>query len=151
MDDYLSKPFKTDTLLQIIEKWLNKNIMEAEGTLPTDNTADDSRADIPQILDRLVRDQMLDRDVVYEIYNEFVENLPETLKKMLYAVDAGDFPAITMQAHTFKGASASLRLSWLAQQTAELEKHGRTGDIISCRKHMAAIIEYCQINLKKIN
>ncbi|MEA4925517.1 MAG: response regulator [Syntrophomonadaceae bacterium] len=151
MDDYISKPFRTGTLLQIIEKWVNQGIQEVEGSLTGDEPADDNRVDIPQILDELVYNQMLDRDVVYEIYNEFVDNLPETLKKMLYAVDAGDFPAITVQAHTFKGAAASLRLTRLAQYTAELEKHGRTGDIILCRKSLAAITEYCQINLKKIN
>lgn|GEM_PF-767608 len=151
MDDYISKPFRTDTMLQVIKKWLNKPAAETDATWPEDDPPDNTQVDIPRILDELIFTQMLDRDVVYEIYNEFVEHLPETLKEMQYAVDAGDFPAITMQAHTFKGASASLHLTRLAQYTAELEKHGRAGDIILCRKSLAAIIEYCQINLKNIN
>lgn len=151
MDDYISKPFRTGTMLETIEKWVNKNQAESESIQPGDDPTGDTPIDITEILDELVYTQMVDRDVVYEIYNEFVDNLPAALKNLRFAVDAGDFPNITMQAHTFKGASASLRLNRLAQYTAELEKHGRTGDILLCRRSLAAIIEYCQTNLKKFS
>jgi len=126
MDDYISKPFKTDALLKIIEKWLKKN-----------NTG----LDLNKVLDGLANDQMLDRNVVYEIYNDFVEKFPSTLVKLKKAVEEADLSTARMEAHSLKGASAALRLNNLSGIAAELEHYSIAQDISLCKKSYDKIEE----------
>ena len=134
MDDYISKPFKTDDLLEIIGKWLKKS---------------EAVIDIAEILDGLARDQKIDRDVIEEIYVEFAEALPETLRQLETFIERKDFPALTMGAHTLKGSSAGLRLNGLSGNAAELEQQSKAENLASCRESMDRIIEYCRLNIGK--
>ena len=147
MDDYISKPFRTDDLLKIIAKWLKKKY----NTKRKDHSAESFGSDISKNLDELSRDQKIEREVVYEIYNEFVENLSEALKRLEDSIEKSDFSTVTLEAHALKGASAGLRLSSLSQIAAELEKQSKSGNLALCRENMAKIKNYCQLNLKKIN
>jgi len=146
MDDYISKPFRTDDLMKIIAKWLKKKHNSNQKEDPAD-----FRSDISQKLDGLSHDQKIEKEVVYEIYNEFVENLPESLKKLQDSIEKSDFPVITFVAHTLKGASAGLRLDHLSQIAAELEKQSKAGNLSLCRDRNHEILDYCKTHIKKIN
>lgn len=157
MDDFIGKPFKADDLLRIIEKWLNKDSMDLKQnasvenhSLPEDKAPEEIEEDIPEILDRLAQDQKIKREDIYEIYNEFADMLPDSLKKLQDAIDMGSIKEITMRAHTLKGASATLRLNNMSKIAAELEMQGKTGDLSRCRGHMKDLTRYCQKHIKNI-
>ena len=151
MDDYISKPFKTDDLLEIIGKWLKKNEAEQDESSGEEagNPAIGSGIDIAGILDGLARDQKIGRDIIEEIYDEFVETLPETLRKLEVYIEQKDFSALAMGAHTLKGSSAGLRLSGLSGNAAELERQSKVANLASCRETVDRIVEYCRLNIGK--
>lgn len=159
MDDYISKPFKANDLIKIIIKWLKKSNSKPDeacgiqqDTMLVNNQAEDIEIDVSKILDGLAKDQKIDRNVIYEIYNEFIEVLPATLKKINNAVCMDDFPTVTMEAHTLKGASAGLRLKSLSQIAAELEKQSKAENIAICKDCIIKIIECQQTYLRnKLN
>lgn len=155
MDDYISKPFKTTELLNLIEKWINTGSgsgnaevgMEQQVVQSALSLSDRIEAVMPEVcgtLDELAQDQKIDRDILYEIFYEFAGTLHCQLDKIVKAVDSSEFPVISMQAHTLKGASAGLRLGAISNMAAELEKYGREGDIVLCREAAHELLACCE-------
>lgn len=158
MDDYISKPFKANELLETAAKWLTKEFSEEEQlngsqavVLPDDNSSDGEAVDIRGILNQLSENQKIDLNDIYEIYNDFVDMLPESLQKLQRAVDSVDFKKIILESHTIKGASATLRLKDVSEIAAELEKQGKVEDITKCRYNMERLSEYCKEHIKNIS
>jgi HPt (histidine-containing phosphotransfer) domain-containing protein len=161
MDDYISKPFKADEFLNITAKWIKKETQEtlAAGSkaaiqsreLPDTNLQEDAAEEISCILDRLSESQRIDRVDIYEIYNEFVDMLPDSLNKIQTALDSGSLAEASAAAHTLKGASGTLRLNYLSKCAAELEKQVKAGAVTLCRDMLSRISEYCQANILHIS
>lgn len=156
MDDYISKPFRSNDLLEIIANWIHNQKSEQTGaqqkeSISKEELSEDTMSDIPHILDQLALDQKIDREGIYEIYNEFVTMLPASLKKIQDAIDIGNLTEIRIGAHTLKGAAATLHLRSLSGIAAELEMQSKEGNICLCGNYLEKITEYCQANIQNID
>jgi len=67
-------------------------------------------------------------DLVTELIDVFLEDLPGRLAAVRSAVDLRDPKAIRSAAHALKGAAASIGAARLAAACATLEALGRAGD-----------------------
>lgn len=157
MDDYISKPFKANDLLEIIAKWM-KHIDQQTQNTDTISKDCETKASVftetsletEHSLDQLASDQKIKQEEVYEIYNEFVDMLPDYIAKIQEAIDIGNFDGIRMSSHTLKGAAATLRLKKLSEIAAELETKSKVMEMSICRIYLEQIIKYCQRNIKKV-
>lgn len=130
-------------------KEVNRKDIKSVSTLNL--VKEEKRTTIPYILDKLSLEQQIDRADIYEIYNEYVDLLPEILNKLQSVVDGCDFAEISAQAHTLKGASATLRLNYMASIADKLNQHAKAEDSILCQKIMKKLKEYCKTNIKHVD
>ncbi|MGE0552849.1 MAG: Hpt domain-containing protein [Gemmatimonadales bacterium] len=68
-------------------------------------------------------------DLVTELIDVFLEDLPGRLAAVQAAVDLGDPQAIRSAAHALKGSAASIGAARLAGACATLEALGRAGEV----------------------
>lgn len=99
MDDYISKPFRTETLVAVLDR------MEA-AYRPADLAHTGSRSETPhsfrEFLETMGAEDREDRLAAAEV---FLETLPEELLRLEQAVKSGEAEPIQFAAHSLKGVA----------------------------------------------
>jgi CheY-like chemotaxis protein/HPt (histidine-containing phosphotransfer) domain-containing protein len=136
MDDYLSKPVQPAELAAALERWLAKRGGsagdDAERTAPAVMDSPETAApmfDRAAFLERLMGDE----DLVREITEMFLADLPVQLEGLAAAVGSGDCLLAGQLAHGIKGASANVGGEALRDTAFELEKAGKAGDLAALK------------------
>ena len=135
MDDYLSKPFNQEQLVEVLKRWLPHTgeaedkseakrseapaeppIQEESGQEPINQKALDNiqavqREGAPSLLGRVIR-----------IY---LKNSVQQVSELEKAVQSGDPKALQSAAHSFKSSSANVGAHIVAARCKELEELGR--------------------------
>ena len=106
MDGYVSKPFKPDELQAEVVRW---------ATLPAINPAplSDLRA--------LSSTQSKDSNIINDILNQFMNELPSYLKKMQLAIENDNAEMLRRAAHGLKGSGGSFGADRLTYFCAHIE------------------------------
>jgi CheY-like chemotaxis protein/HPt (histidine-containing phosphotransfer) domain-containing protein len=124
MNAYLTKPFKSQELLQLVER-LSLSIPEGEikertprSTVPV-NLAEFRRA---------MREAGIE-ETVGTILGVFQEDAPARMGALEKAIEAGNATEIRMAAHAFKSAASTVRATDLAELLNQLEQAGASGDV----------------------
>lgn len=127
MDDYIPKPINSDKFLKLIEKWLvkTKGGGHAEDILcrlePVNTVFD--RAGL---IDRLLGDE----DLAHEILDGFMADIPHKFNTLKEALVNEDARLIQEQAHSLKGASASVGAMAFEKIAYQIELAGKAKDMI---------------------
>lgn len=79
---------------------------------------------------------MGDEELVKEVIELFLADIPRQIQTLKEFLEDGDVPGSERQAHTIKGASASVCGQRLRQVAFEMEKAARTGDLIAAKTRM---------------
>ncbi len=150
MDDYLSKPVDRKLLLQIMMKWLKKEIIQN----PT--TKKNSRSEISsnvQSIQIAVQDvSPLDSDIVNDLqelmgsdYQSliriYLEDSPKLISQLLSALQNNDVMALISPAHTLKSSSANLGAVALSNIAMVIEQSARAGDLDLPQREKAILLE----------
>lgn len=133
MDDYLSKPFKEEQLLTVLERWLAQRVVTGAGRKAGIDT---TKHDELRQLQGSGKPTLL-----LKVIQKFLDRLPLHRDNIRQAIAEQDAEKIGFVAHTLKSGSAQLGACRLAELCAELESLGR-------EKKMAGISE-CQIALEQ--
>lgn len=80
-------------------------------------------------LDKLLERMEDDRELIREIFDVFVEEVPSRRGKFEKALAASDASTMVLLAHSLKGASGTLHAEPLRQACYELEHAARAGDL----------------------
>ena len=142
MDEYLSKPVKTNALL--------KTIMEVCQLTSVDRQQPYLYIDIPYALELMGNDKHILREVSRAIIRRF----PKDLTEIEVAMADGDYGTVERISHSMKSAAKSVGAVSLKKIAFELEQSGKKSDF----QHMTALLPELKritkavINeLKKIN
>jgi len=131
MDDYISKPFETQDLINMIYKHIGGQI------LPNDETDDIDEADAqasiehnykfidPQHLDSVTGG---DEKFKIELVNVFIQQMPTLLVGLEKALQEKDYKQLSAIAHKTKSSVALMGIESLRAEMAELEQKAKTGD-----------------------
>jgi CheY-like chemotaxis protein/HPt (histidine-containing phosphotransfer) domain-containing protein len=114
MDGYLVKPIDRQALIAVVE----------QGTTGTRTVAVETPSQVfnwTTLVDQLGGDDAL----AHEVLGLFVEDCPIQLTAIRSAIQRGDAKALTIAAHTLKGAAASLTARGVEDAARELEMLGR--------------------------
>ncbi len=150
MDDYISKPFKVKDLLELIFKWLGKDASQSEGDNAIESKAEHRNDPILIDLEKLAAELQMEREDVFEIYNEFMEILPTALQSIQAEIDNGNYDGIRLRAHSIKGTAATLRILQLILLTAKMEEQAMNENIPQCREVLKQIYHYYHTELHKL-
>jgi two-component system, sensor histidine kinase and response regulator len=132
MDDYVPKPVKPQDLDAVLKRWVLRpeaavtTISESgsESGAPTDDPIDRS------VLANLRELQGEDEpDIVAELAEMFLEEVPVRLARLREAVETGDASSVEHRAHTLKGSSGSMGAVGMEAICAELEEIGRSEEL----------------------
>ncbi len=130
MDDYVSKPVRTEQLFNAI-KGLIPDLIISEGTpgaeVPPENDIGDEEKPLdPTLLFKMVEGDM---EFLREIVQVFLEESPAYLAEVRAAIERGDASELQGKAHRLKGVVSGLAGSAASRAAYCLEQIGREGDL----------------------
>jgi HPt (histidine-containing phosphotransfer) domain-containing protein len=125
MDDYVSKPVAPQALAEVLNRWLPKEIAQPS-SLVFDRTG---------LLARL----MGDADLAALVLVEFVTDIPLQIRALMEYLDTGNAPGAERQAHTIKGASASIGGEAMRELVGQMEGAAKAGDLAAVRARMTEL------------
>jgi two-component system, sensor histidine kinase and response regulator len=125
MDDYLTKPIRTEDLMAVLDKVSTRKLAR-EARLDSSTLKEDpAPLDMAAALDRLGGD----RDLYDELVGVFKEEYPNIEAELRRAVESRDAKTLERSAHTLKGSSANLGAVGVSNAALELEKLARSGEL----------------------
>ena len=128
MNDYLSKPVQPTALAAMLNLWLPS----AEATPPAvpPTTPEPVSATLPVFDPTDLRERLLDDpDMLRAVMAGFLKDIPKQLCRLREYLETSALIEATRQAHTIKGAAATVGAYALSAAAAELEQAGRAGDL----------------------
>ncbi|MBL8881760.1 MAG: response regulator [Hyphomicrobium sp.] len=134
MDDYISKPYSEETLVNTLSRWLPvrpKTKLQDERPA-TDETAAASAlapaSEEPVIDEGMIAALKAGRpDLLARLIKTFLAYAPDALAGLEQARDAADLSRLSMLAHALKSSSANLGAVKLASLCRELEQRALAG------------------------
>ena len=144
MNDYVAKPVSPRALSEALDKWLPQGSAATTDPEPgTPKAAASKPAREPETLvfDRagMMSRVMEDEDLAKEIVAMFLEDIPQQIATLRSDLESGDARGAERQAHSIKGASATVGGECLRAVAAEMEKAGRDGDLRAVAGHLAEL------------
>jgi len=125
MNDYISKPFVPQTLIDMIHHWLPE-------LTPTAPKGTDHHPELlPEILDRewLMERYFGDNDFIAEVMSTCLEETPKLIDSLKQTLENHDAEQSRRQAHAIKGTAADIGANTLRQTALEIEKAGAEGNL----------------------
>jgi CheY-like chemotaxis protein/HPt (histidine-containing phosphotransfer) domain-containing protein len=139
MDDYVTKPISPTALAEVLDRWLPRDpVVPAAHTPAAPEAGPHSTSPTGPVYDRaglmtrLMGDEVLARAVV----DGFLEDAPRQIEALRVCLRAGDAPGAIRQAHTIKGASATVGGDVLCAVAREMERLATSGDLEAAREHL---------------
>ena len=143
MDDYISKPFETQDLIDMIYKHIGGHNAPA-------GTAGNTAADIQpengasatdfKFIDPTHLDSVTDGDEKFkqELISVFVQQMPTLLVGLEKALQEKDYKQLSAIAHKTKSSVALMGIESLRADMAELEQKAKVGEDEECYKRIVA-------------
>ncbi len=136
MDDYLSKPFTTEQLQQLLARWLvPKDVVDQQHTGSTNTTL--------VKLDKKVIEQLtlLKEGLLPRVIQLFRASSPGLLAIMQEAIERGNADQLYKTAHSLKNSAANLGITELADRCRELEALGHQGNLTGAEDRLMSIVQ----------
>jgi two-component system sensor histidine kinase/response regulator len=135
MDGYISKPINSRGLFAEIERCLK----ETGRSMPMTTKMTTNSSEPVELLDRAT---LLDRvegdhELLTEMVNLFVDDVPRLLEAMRTALQHGDMTVLERSAHSLKGAASNLSANLTAAAASQLEKNAKSGDAEFSKQSLA--------------
>ncbi len=142
MDGHVSKPFSFEDLSKMLGKWLvseQNNPLEEKKITGTNDQKDN--VDIASTAWRIegMRSRLGDEGIIKKVLMGFLEDIPRQLLVLGEHLKKRDPESAARQAHTIKGASASVGGKALSLAASNLEKAVRDKDMPAVEKLYAVV------------
>ncbi|MBN2656999.1 MAG: response regulator [Spirochaetales bacterium] len=130
MTDFLTKPFKKNDLIPVLEKWLPRSLQKAEN-IP----AEESGAVPSEVFDfdDAVNTFMGDRDIVLDLLETQIAKMESQLDELSNLDFVSDSERVRGIGHSIKGSCRNLSMKKLGDYGELLEFGGRDNDIEQMR------------------
>jgi CheY-like chemotaxis protein/HPt (histidine-containing phosphotransfer) domain-containing protein len=139
MDDYLAKPVEHGRLAEVLAQWLPAALAggTAESPLPPDGQSAKGHFDGEDLLRRLTGDRQLARAALAS----FLADVPSRLQTLRGQLNVADANGVRLQAHTIKGASATVGAEDLRAIAQAIEGAGAARKLLHCNDLLARASE----------
>ncbi len=141
MDDYISKPFETQDLIDMIYKHIgghNKHTEQSDETATGTTSADQAPETQFKFIDPTHIDSVTGGDEKFkqELISVFVQQMPSLLVGLEKALQDNDYKQLSAIAHKTKSSVALMGIESLRADMSELEQKAKTGDDVECYKRI---------------
>lgn len=145
MDDYIVKPVNSFALYETLKKWLPSAKQKREstadkkkGTSDMGSRPGDNEQQGPVVFDRDGIFERLagDEDLIAEIIETFLDDIPRRIKSLADAVESQDQKNAELESHTIKGSSANIGGEALRALASEMEKAAKEGNFEFIEAHL---------------
>lgn len=124
MNDYISKPIKTEELVKMVDKWLNIVVEDADDTVAEEKTSIDELFDKAHFNSVSMEDPEFQKELLITYLND----MEKRIEKLDALIKVKDFGLITSESHTIKGASLSLGIIRVGNYAKEIEFASKKND-----------------------
>jgi PAS domain S-box-containing protein len=133
MNDYVSKPLYPKVLMEALEKWLppGEAVQEQKPVEVQDRGPALSKESDAPVFDRagMMKRLMNDEDMARIVAAGYLDDMSKQIKVLRSYLKAGDAASTERQAHTIKGASATVGGEALREVAFNMEKAAKAGDL----------------------
>jgi HPt (histidine-containing phosphotransfer) domain-containing protein len=137
MDGYLTKPIRTDLLLQALADFQGAPGMgpSPEMTKPAETKLEEAHFDTDDLVERLMGNE----DLAKRVAGAFIDQMPEQLAALAAAIRNADAPAARMAAHSIKGAAANVGCETVREVAHLMEQLGESGALAQASEVMQEV------------
>ncbi len=133
MDDHLAKPYTRKQLATVMARWLSEEHIEPEPEAAAGAAASNAPATgRDSVLDRAALDNIRaldeDTDVLTEVIQIYLDELPEHLEAIDAAMSGGDLRSLGLRAHALKSASFNVGARSVGELCKRLERQAKAGE-----------------------
>ena len=129
MDDYISKPVRTEDLAAVIGRWLERASAAPRPAAAAPGETAAPASSESEAVDGETLEAFRGQDGAFlaQLIARFLVEAPERLEGIRDAVGRADPGAVRLAAHSLKGSSSVMGALGMAKLCAELENRGRDG------------------------
>jgi CheY-like chemotaxis protein len=144
MDDFIAKPVTPGDLAFLMDRWLQRIEPRSHDAEPAVNRVPLALAPTARhtpIFDEaaLLARVMQDRDLARTIVRGFLKDIPGQIDSLERYLQQNDAPAAYRQAHTIKGAAATVSGEALREIADQVEADGRAGRLSPMKDRLPAL------------
>jgi two-component system sensor histidine kinase/response regulator len=129
MDDYVPKPIQPQALVEVIGRWVEREISRKNEDPRIEPPDPGEVFDRKGVLERLDGDEALSR----EILGMFLKDVPRQMERLREQLKEGDLSALELQAHSLKSAALNIGGNGLQKASQEAEIAAKNGDLERAR------------------
>jgi CheY-like chemotaxis protein len=147
MNDYLAKPIELRQLGDILEKWLvsppsgGVDASASQSAAKTGTVSNQAVFNGESLLARLMGDQGL----AARLIEVFLDDAPQRLLALKNAIEAGDACGARLQAHTLKGAAATVSAEALRAVCSEVQEAATSGNMLQASAMLPQLQEQFEL------
>jgi PAS domain S-box-containing protein len=128
MDDYISKPVKSEELRRVLEKWLSRAGENSDGSAVRTESL------IPPVdIERLNLAIGDEPDEMREVVDLYIESMTKNLKELAVAIAEGNAKSVELIAHNCAGTSANCGMTAVVDSFHALNEMGRKNELSRAR------------------
>ena len=130
MDDYIAKPLTSAALAQLLDRWVAR-VSPASVRVETRHVAVEGMKGTAMLFaeSRLLARLAGDRSLARTIVHHFLQDIPNQIELLKGYLATGDAKGAERQAHSIKGAAATVGGEALSELAFRLEQAGSNGDL----------------------
>ncbi|MBW3615661.1 MAG: response regulator [Actinobacteria bacterium] len=138
MDDYLSKPLRSEALAAVLARWLQLTAADPD---PAPEAVRGGALDSEILAHLIGMDEQAGFSLLEEVAGLLARDTPPRLAQMQGAIEAGDALALRQAAHALRGSAATVGATTMAALSSQLEELGRTGQVEGAAALLAELTE----------
>lgn len=126
MDDYLSKPIRSDELEQVLERWMLSGGAHAKSSGA--DSCVDAELEFEAVFDAARLNKLItmfsktNRELVQTVVEPFLNNLEENLPNLNMAIESMNYSGIAEMAHFIQGGSRNIGLKKITKICAGIQR-----------------------------
>ncbi|MGI8440937.1 MAG: response regulator [Thermoleophilaceae bacterium] len=140
MDDYLSKPIRSEALHEALRRWVRPQGESACGPSSPGAPEPGPEDDVPLVDHAIVEElRAAGAEALAAIVDLFVREASSLVAAIRDGVSTGDAPGVAENAHLLKGGSASVGAARMAALAGRLENLGRAATLAEAPPFVEAL------------
>jgi len=144
MNDYISKPIRSDTLEQTLEAWTCGKTPYSKSSPVSLPAALPVEASVVFDREGFVERLMGNEELAQRIVSGFMDDMPRQLTLLARAVENVDAAALRLVAHSIKGAASNVGGLEVQRIARKLEETAKSGDLSAAAGDLAELSDSFQ-------